>query len=161
MATYFVSLERLARSRGSLQHHETASQERAVGVITDRGVGNTVRAASADARAGIASPDRTPRRREPVSAAELLDLPPPQLWQLVAEEHEPTSRLLLAVMYRLAVVDTQLADLNAHLRGGISTKRPRPKGGGNTGRKTQPASKSELLEKVFRKNLLLREDRSR
>ena len=161
MATYFVSLERLARSRGLLRHKKTASQEPSVGVFTGRDVGNTVRAASADASVGIASPDRTPRGREPAIVAELLDLPPPQLWQLVAEEHEPTSRLLLAVMYRLAVVDTRLADLNAHLRGGTSTKPPRPKGDEDTGWKAHSASKSELLEDVFRKNLLLRENRLR
>ena len=161
MATYLISLERLAKSRGSLQHKKIASQEPSEGMLRGRGVGNTVRAASADARVGMASPDRTPRRREPVIVAELLDLSPPQLWQLVAEEHEPTNRLLLAVMYRLAVVDTQLAGLNASLRGGIPTERPRPRGHGNTGWKAQSASKSELLEKVFRKNLLLREDRSR
>ena len=160
MATYLISLQRLARSRGLLRHKKTASQEPSVGVFTGRDVGNTVPAASADASVGTASPIRTSRRPAPVLVDGLLDLSPPQLWQLVAKEHEPTNKLLLAVMYRLAVVDTRLADLNAHLRGGVSTKRRRPKGHGNTGWKAQPASKSELLEKVFRKNLLLREDRS-
>lgn len=94
-------------------------------------------------------------------AAELLDLSPPQLWQLIAEEHEPTSRLLLAVMYRLAVVDSQLADLNAYIRGGTTTKPPRPKRDEDTGWKAHTASKSELLEDVFRKNLLLRKNRLR
>ncbi len=160
MATYLISLERLAKSRRLLQHKETASQGPSVGVLAEKDVVNTVRAASADASVGTASPNRTPRRPAPVLVDGLLDLSPPQLWQLVAKEHEPTNKLLLAVMYRLAVVDTRLADLNAHLRGGVSTKRRRPKEHANTGWKAQSASKSELLEKVFRKNLLLREDRS-
>ena len=160
MATYLISLERLARSRRLLQHKKTASQEPSVEVLPDGDVGHTVPAASADPSVGTASPNRTSRRPAPVLVAGLLDLSPPQLWQLVAKEHEPTNKLLLAVMYRLAVVDTRLADLNAYLRGGVSTKRRRPKGHGNTGWKAQPASKSELLEKVFRKNLLLRVDRS-
>lgn len=87
---------------------------------------------------------------------QLLSLTSAQLAPLLAEPSESGSRVLLAVIYRLATIEQQLDDLGSYLRGGSAGRSfSAPTGvvqpvGGDEG-------KADVLEQVFRKNVSLRE----
>ena len=91
----------------------------------------------------------------PASVEDLLQLPKSQLEALLSECDEPRSKALLALIYRLAVVEARLADLDARVH---TPTAPAPRPGRTDGVQDWiiDASKSDLLEQVFRKNLLLR-----
>jgi len=89
------------------------------------------------------------------SVEELLRLPREQVKALLADCRESSSKVLLALIYRLSAVESELQDLAAKVRssGGRALQAammvpavPVAGGGGKT----------ELLEKVFQKNLSLR-----
>lgn len=91
------------------------------------------------------------------SVEELLHLPRAQVGTLLAECGETTSKVLLALIYRLAAVEGELNDLAAKVRGGVRALQsavmsaPSPRGA--------PLDKSEVLEQLFHKNLSLRQSR--
>lgn len=68
---------------------------------------------------------------------------------------ESGGKALLALLYRLGSIEAQLADLTAHVRG-VSVPASVCKKPDHSHQETGNASKSELLEQVFRENLLLR-----
>ncbi len=88
----------------------------------------------------------------PSSVAELLSRSGPELDEFLAECGQPVSRVLIALIYRLGAIETQLARLNASRRApGTTLARP-----GRSDNSSPEASKNALLDEVFRKNMALR-----
>lgn len=93
------------------------------------------------------------------SVEELLHLPREQVSALLADCGETTSKVLLALIYRLSAVEGELNELAARLRGtgGVRALQsalahsPRPR--------AAAGEKSEVLEQLFHKNLKLRKGR--
>ncbi len=85
----------------------------------------------------------------------LLELPKPRIEQLLSELGNSEGKALLVLIHRLAAVESQLADLQARMS---VTATPAPVAAGGRTVHTEPraAGKSELLDQVYRKNLLLR-----
>ena len=83
----------------------------------------------------------------------LLELP--RIEQLLSELGKSEGKALLVLIHRLAAVESQLADLQARMS---VTAPPAPVAAGGRITHTEPRSpnKSELLDQVYRKNLLLR-----
>ncbi len=78
-----------------------------------------------------------------------------QLGGLLSESNEPGNKALLTLVYRLAAIEAQLADLGVQARG-ISPPSPSLSDAHDVHREVGDAGKSGLLEQVFRNNLLLR-----
>ena len=89
----------------------------------------------------------------PSSSVEgLLSLPRSELLALLSDYGESGSKVLLALVYKLASLEAQLSDLRARVRKGPTSK------AGPT-YQVQAEMQSDLvdvLEQVFRKNLSLR-----
>lgn len=78
-----------------------------------------------------------------------------QLGGLPSECNEPGKKVLLTLLYRLAAIEAQLADLGVQARG-ISPPSPGLSDVHDAHMEVGDAGKSGLLEQVFRNNLLLR-----
>jgi len=89
------------------------------------------------------------------SADHLLGLSPSQLAAYVAQPGGSGSKVLLAIMYRLATIERQMDDLGSYLRG-RSAGCSFPAAAAVVQTVVGGADKAEVLEQVFRKNLSLR-----
>ncbi len=165
MAVYMMSLQRLASLRTPPRTATVRSPTGATGVPGVSGT-EAVRATteSAGRRAGIVVPVACAQGSDEhpgpsASVERLLDMPTPQLMAEISECGQPGSKMLLALMYRLAAMETQLADRGSQEQGKgteyttpASTVNPR----GLKPAAQAVASKSGLLVQVFLKNQSLR-----
>ena len=154
MSVYAVPLQQLARLRRGPKHE-----------ICGSAVDEPDRSAELDAKVAPAStteeagPAREVCGEEAVltaSADHLLSLSPSQLAALLAGPSDSGSKVLLAIIYRLATIEQQLDDLGSCLRG-RSVGRSNPTPANVVQRVVGDAGTAEVLEQVFRKNLSLRE----
>jgi hypothetical protein len=90
------------------------------------------------------------------SADPLLSLSPSGLAAFLAEPREFGSKVLLAIIYRLATIEQQMDDLGSYLRG-RSIQHSYPAPANVVPPVIGDGGKAEVLEQVFRKNLSLRE----
>lgn len=157
MAIYLVSLPRLARLREGRVSREAARPNPAGRQPSAEHEGAAEKATEnpidVSAVALPPSPGGSPGLER--SLEDLLRLPKSQIKALLSECGESGSRALLALICRLASIESHLADLSAHVRG-MAVLSPPPMGAHTDCEDVPDASKSELLEQVFRKNLLLR-----
>ncbi len=163
MGTHFVSLRQLAdlRKAGAPSHsastrRSSVSGDGAEGPEDSTGSlpGTGLSAGSAGCADGVAwAKDPCEPARSGAEASPF-------------ETNPVMGRFMLALVYRLAGIEQQLADLKADLCGG---SRPASLSGvegvgpvaeADSGKSKGPAGKSELLEQMFRHNVLLRRMRS-
>ena len=155
MSVYAVPLQVLARLRRGSKHELAGSP-----------VDEPDRSTVFDPKATPASTTQEAEAAREVCSEEgvlaasaddhLLSLSSAQLATLLAEPSESGSRVLLAVIYRLATIEQQLDDLGSYLRG-RSEGRSFPTPADVVQPIVGDTGKAEVLEQVFRKNLSLRE----
>ncbi len=155
MAVYLVSLERLARMRARsalcrMEPENAAATER---VSTSDALAATLGQEAVTEPA----PSYTRRAQESSGSStsspeELLNLSKSQIETLLSGWDELGRRAFLALIHRLASVESQLADLRVRGTPPSRSAPVSPIGKENI----HEASQSELLEQVFRKNLSLR-----
>ncbi len=92
----------------------------------------------------------------PPSVAESLSRSGPELDECLAECGQPVSRVLIALIYRLGAIETQLARLSASRRASGATL-AHPGRSDSSSPEADGMSKNALLDQVFRKNMALRE----
>ncbi len=92
----------------------------------------------------------------PSTVAELLSRSGPELEAFLAECGQPVSTVLIALIFRLGAIETQLARLSASARA-PGTTLARPGRSDNSSPEADGMSKNALLDQVFRKNMALRE----
>lgn len=151
MAVYLVSLRRLGGWCGPRPTHETSG--------SDAKRGRLPYTLKGEASGEVDEPSGVVRVGEgsglSSSIQSLLNLPESKIEASLRECGESGSKLLLALIYRLAAVETQLADLSTCVRG----QTPPPSKPDSTHviqEHVHDAGKSDLLQQVFRKNLSLR-----
>ncbi len=150
MPVYSVSLKTLARSG---KHSREASDcQKAPG---NTGIDDKLEVSCATQDEGHA-PSLVDKVEVAPYLAGVLNVSESELDSLVAKCSQPVRKVLLALMFKLGFLESQVARLGASaptkgavlLQPGGSRKWPAKPGG---------TSKSELLEKVFQNNLSLRE----
>lgn len=157
MAIYVVSLPQLAEMHARRTRHEVA-RPGAAGTPSTR----APKAAAENATKGpadVPAPASTPLGgKDPGAAGSvegMLSLPKSQIEALLADRDESGSRALLSLICRLSSVEAQLADLRARVCG-MAPSTPPPATAHAGHEEVGDASKADLLEQVFRNNLLLR-----
>ena len=150
MAVYSLSLKTLVRSR---ERQQKAKDLRPAPCGTGAEESHE---AVPQTRIESHAPAAMGRAEFPLSVAELLSRSGPELDAFLAECGQSVSRVLIALIYRLGAIETQLARLSASRRAPGMTLV-------HSGRseKSSPEadgmSKNALLDQVFRKNMALRE----
>ncbi len=157
MAVYLISLRRLEgiHARRSRQYKALPAGAREQPSTLHEAVAETrtwesVRAPAVPATKRIAE---SPGAAGPTE--EWLRLPKSQIEALLSESGELGSKALLALIYRLSSVESQLAELRAQIRDAVAPA-PTSERVHSGPQAMQDASKAELLEQVFRKNVALR-----
>ncbi len=155
MAVYHLSLKTLAR----FKERQRNAQDRSPGSSGTR-VDET-NEADPPTRMESQTPSAMGNAALPSSVAELLSRSGPELDEFLAECGQPVSRVLIALIYRLGAIETQLARLSASRHAPRTTRagpgRCKDSSPEATAAGTAAMSKSALLDQVFRKNLALRE----
>ncbi len=77
----------------------------------------------------------------------------------MAESGEANSKVLLALIYRLALIERQVSQLGLRIDDSGTIMGKIPQGVGGPAWTASPGDKSGLLEQIFRKNLLLRREK--
>jgi antitoxin (DNA-binding transcriptional repressor) of toxin-antitoxin stability system len=157
VAIYVVSLPSLARFREWRARRKEAFPEAAG--IEPRSSCAEAGEQVTETRNGVPTATLTPSSREKFGPAEavenLLSLSKPQVETLLSEQGKLAGKAWLALISRLASIETQLARLIAQgCAGALSA--PVVGGADMNHQEVRDTGKSELLERVFRNNLLLR-----
>lgn len=150
MPVYSVSLKTLARS-GKRSWEAPDCQIAPENTGVDDGL-EASRAPQDEGR----SPSLVDNVEVPPYLAGLLHVSESELDSLVAECSQPVRKVLLALMFKLGFLESQVARLGASAptKGAMLLQ---PGGSRKWAGKLGDTSKSELLEQVFRNNLSLRE----
>ena len=150
MAVYHLSLKTLARSR----ERQPNARDRSP-ATSGEGVEET-NGADPPTRMESQTPSAMGNAEFPSSVAEILSRSGPELDEFLAECSQPVSRVLIALIYRLGAIETQLARLSASRRApGTISAHPGPSV--HLSPEADGMSKNALLDQVFRKNMALRE----
>ncbi len=147
MSVYALSLQTLARLRS---RRSASTDPRPEPGITDSQDAVPATRSEGESPSLLGGAEARP------SLAELGNLSGRELDAFVAECREPVRRVLLALVYQLGSIETQVARLSA----GMSTAGVTVAQAGsskNSLAKVVGMSKSKLLDQVFQKNLALRD----
>ncbi len=150
MAVYHLSLKTLARSK----ERQPNAQDRSP-APSGTGV-DEANEADPPTRMESQTLSAMGNAEFPSSVAEILSRSGPELDEFLAECGQPVSRVLIALIYRLGAIETQLARLSASRRT-PGTTLAHPGRTDNSSPEEDGMSKNALLEQVFRKNMALRE----
>ena len=151
MPVYSVSVRELAYIRERCKNSKSSSSASA-----GRNVDNIPEAAGLTQKFESVSPPTRPKSAEThASIEELLRLSEPELEEFFTEWSMPASKVLFALIYRLASHEAQLTRLSSgtHSKNVTSPDVIRDK---RTYKEGDTTSKVDVLEQVFRKNLSLR-----
>ena len=150
MAVHHLSLEKLARFRASRPHAQNRRP-----ATSGTGVEETDEEAP-PTRMKSQTPPATGNAESPSSVAEILSRSGPELDEFLAERGQPVGTVLIALIYRLGAIETQLARLCAS-RSAPSTKVAHSGRSGNLRPDADGTGKNALLDQVFRNNMALRD----
>lgn len=151
MPVYSVSVRELACIRERCKNFKSSSSASA-----GRNVDNIPEAAGLAQKFESVSPPTRPKNAEVhASIEELLHLSESELEEFFTEWNLPASKVLFALIYRLASHEAQLTRLSSgtHSKYVTSSDVNRDK---RTYKEGDTTSKVDVLEQVFRKNLSLR-----
>lgn len=156
MAVYLLSLQQLVDARARRAEHERRHPVAIPTKHPEPSAPSNAAAIQEDKRASDAPSTRATEPELSTTAEQLLEMSTTQLRALLCQCSEPGNKVMLAMMYRLAVIEQQLAELGRRPTSGVARPAQLMATPEFTGR-FHGTSKSELLEQLFRKNLSLRE----
>ena len=149
MAVYHLSLKTLARSRARQPNAPDRSPATSGTGVEETNEGDP------PTRIKSQTPPGTGNAEFPSSVAEILSRSGSQLDEFLVECGQPVSGVLIALIYRLGAMETQLARLSAS--GRLGTTLAYPGRSDNLRPEADAMSKNALLDQVFRNNMAPRE----